>query len=190
MNLPWSDEEIKSFRENDGISEACFYADKIMRPMATSLCPEVLRAHDEENNTGKYKLGPNWHAFAQNLEDSIIDEHEKKSSLKLANYYSFVNWAIFETTSYLGDEAYVTPLEGFATRLRPEQWMKFFPMVVIDTQIPYVSRMFRSHIALNMKKERAILAKNASKHETYWKPLHRRFINVAKDNKVPFTAAL
>jgi len=187
VTVPWSDAELEAFRQNQYIGERGVYADKIMRPMAKALFPNFLQSYDKENNVGENKLGPNWHAFAGDLSLEIIKVHKGEDLATLENYYTFVNWALFEATSYLSKEAYITPMEALATELEPNKWMKFFPMKVFDKLIPHMEFYFLPHIASNMRNERARLSKDSAGHGIHWKPLHRKFINVAKTNNVPYT---
>ena len=190
MSSIWSYAELESFRQNEYLGERAIYADNIMRPMAKTLLPEFLKNYDNENNSGKNKLGPNWHAFAGDLEREIIQAHKVNDNAKLQNCYAFINWALFEPTSYLGKEAYITPMEGIATELDADQWMKFFPLRVFDKLLPHMDFYFQPHVASNMRKERQQLLRDTVTHESYWKPLHRKFVSVAKANKVPFSDAL
>ena len=109
--MKWTDEQLERFRANEYIGEDSIYADGLMRPMAEVFCPDVLIAFDKQWNEGDDPLGPNWHVFAGDLEDAIKKAHASNDTKKIEAYYAFLNWALFEKTSYLGNEVVVSPFE-------------------------------------------------------------------------------
>jgi len=185
----WTNKQINTFINDPSIGPDAVYADKIIRPMARVFCPEALVKFDESWNIGDEPLGPNWHTFASELEVFVKESHLKNNSKKLHNYYSFLNWALYEKTSYLHREAFISPFEGII-ELNPKDWMPYLPKVILEEMIDFMSTYMSSHTIRQMQKELQVLLKNPVLHAQYWMPCHRSFTEVAQQKSIPYTNQL
>lgn len=184
--MKWTDEQLAKFRADPYINEESIYADSIMRPMAEALCPQVLQRFDAKCNVGDDPLGPNWHTFASELEEAVKVAHKVDSKRDLERYYTFLNWALFEKTSYLSDETIVSPFEGII-EISPEKWMKYIPIPIIDKMITFMQRYMVDNIAIGMRRVKGQLLADVKYHENHWKPCHRKFTKIAIENNIPYT---
>lgn len=187
--MVWTEKQIQKFIEDEYIGHDVVYADKIMRPMAAELCKDVLHAFDQEWNVGENPLGPNWHAFAGELERSIKTAHRQNDDAKLHDYYSFLNWALFEKTSYLHKEAIISPFEGIID-IAPKKWMKYIPTIILERMTSHMSVFMFPHISSNMRTELKRLNENMTMHTKCWRSCHEKFTKVAERHSIPFTNLL
>lgn len=188
--MKWTDAQLRKFELDPAINSASIYADQIMRPMAQEYCPLVLEAFDSENNMDENPLGPNWHAFAGELERATITAYQLGQSDTLISYFAFLNWSVNEATSYLPNESILTPLAGFTYAIPPTAWMKYFPIPNLDVVVQYARGYFKPRVLPPLVKELQKLKSDPVSHRASWQPLHVSFSKTADRLNIPYTNLL
>ena len=188
QSLRWTPEQLEQFQADPLIDEASLLADRVMRPMAEVYCRDVLDLHDAEYNSEPDPLGPNWHIFAAELERAIIRAQEEAKMSRFVGYLTFVNWALNEPTSYLGNEAVLTPIAGLSINLPPTSWMKYFPMPNIESAMSYADSYLDASVRIGLRKERDRLRGVESEHHAHWAPLHTSFAHTAETLGIPYVS--
>ncbi|MCI5044392.1 MAG: hypothetical protein MRY72_06810 [Aquisalinus sp.] len=188
--MKWTKEQLKNFEANRSIGPDAVYADKIMRPMAEVYCPDILEAFDQQYNLGAAPLGPNWHVFAADFGPATVEALKLGHLNDLKSYFTFLNWAAYEPTSYLSEEVIITPLADFTYKIKPEDWMIYFPMQILDKVIQYTQNNLVLEISRKLRVEQRRLNSRRVRHDLCWAPLHKSFSKTAEKLGVPFTNLL
>ena len=134
--MRWTAKQVAAFTHSYGRDGV--HAETLWRPMAQRLCPEVLHAFDRDWNWGPEPLGPNWHGFADKVEEAIKAAHAVSDETALSGLYTFANWAFLEPSSnYLPNETMTSIGQGLCCDLQPSLWVARFPPEITQQIIRY-----------------------------------------------------